>query len=342
MFIARLIALVGTFILLLCSCGQSNSRYATEKAGKRDMIEMVTVSSLDEKIPEIHAFSYIKILGDTLIIHDPVSTGQQFIAYDLSHDKYIGSFGSTGNGPGEINNFGSIFFDPDNRILYGVDGNKWQISAFNIDSALTVPHYKASKKVDLDSSNGRFPINYANYINDSTIICSVYLPDKDNTHLSTRLGVLDLITGKTYVIDDILPDEKVRSSVTVSQHDNMIITADRTHDRIRLFDMNGLLIKTIYGPDFIERHDGRKSYYSFPVVADNRIYAVYSGKDLLEQRCGNDIIVMDTDGHYLKTLRINQQIVSMDFHEKTGRIYMSLEGDSQFGYIQPPATNIIE
>ena len=318
----------------LCSCGQSASHSLVEKMGRRDVIEYIECTPIDMNLPAIHAFSNIKIIGDTLIIHDHTSTEHQFLTYDIVQDRYIGSFGKSGNGPGEISNFGSIFIVPHKRTVCGIDGNKWHVSAFRLDSALAAPDYDAETIADLDVSKGRFPLNYANYLNDTTIICSVYMPNKDNTGLATRLGRLNLISGTTEVIDDIEPENKVRSSVAVSQRKNLIVTADLTHDRIRFYSLDGQLIKTVYGPDFTEQPNGRKSYYSSPVIAGDKIYIVYLGKDLMEQRFGNEIVVTDLDGHYLKSLRLNNQIVSIDYHEKSDRLYMSLEGDTQFGYIQ--------
>ncbi len=272
MSVTRITSLVFYSILLLCSCGQSKSIGDYEYIGDRNLIKTIEVTSIDDNLPEIHAFSYIKIIGDTLIIHDPTSTGHQFIAYDIIQNKYLGSFGSTGNGPGEINNFGCIFIDRDNRILYGVDGNKWHISALHIDSALIDSHYKAYQKTELNSKNGRFPINYANYLNDSTIICSIYVPNDNHTFLSSRLASLSLDTGNTTLIDEQQTDEKKNSCVIVSPLNHLIITADRTHDRIQFFNMNGRLIKSLYGPDYVERYDGRKSFYYSPVICNDNIY----------------------------------------------------------------------
>ena len=47
-----------------------------------------------------------------------------------------------------------------------------------------------------------------------------------------------------------------------------------------------------------------------------------------------DIIILDFNGNYLKTMRLNDRIVDMVYHEGTGRLYVSTDGDPQFGYIQ--------
>ena len=49
---------------------------------------------------------------------------------------------------------------------------------------------------------------------------------------------------------------------------------------------------------------------------------------------GTDIIVMDLDGKYLKTLRFDAPLGAMIYHEKSNRLYLSTEGEPQFGYLQ--------
>lgn len=322
--------LIPILLLILYSCGNKSEEWCTT----RDNHVKVVVTPIDGGLPAIHAFSGITVCDDILLIHDYTSTDRQFLAYDILNDRYLGSFGTYGNGPGEIINFGCVFYNPVDHIVYGVNGNKWEISGFNLDSAVIDPDIKAFKKVELNSSGGRFPINNATYLNDSTVICTLYMPNKDNTKICTYLAVCDLTTGITRSIDSVEPKWKVRNQIAVSARDSLIVATDSNRDRIRLYDLDGNLKKAIYGPDYIEQGNRGNSYYASPVIVGNRIYVVYSGKDLMEQRCGKEIIVMDLDGKYLETLCPDIEISSIDYHEKTGRLYMSLEGDIQFGYIQ--------
>lgn len=317
-------------VALLCSCGRNNE--ATEvHTGSRDNVTTVTLTSIDDALPMIHADARLTVCGDTLIINDYKSTNKQFIAYDLNNSKYLGSFGMYGSGPGEIANFGGLFYDSRRGILYGLNLNKWQISGFNLREAVADSTYKAFTKVKFKNRRGG-PINTPFYVNDTTIFCSVYVPDNTGMKLTSHVGKFNLLTGDRVLLDSI--DEIAGNSglITVSPSHDLMVETSANNDRIRFYDLNGKLKKTIYGPDYAERHNGRAHYFSGPVIAGDKILAVYSGQDLIKNGMGHEIVVMDLDGKYIKTLDVGARISSIVYHPKTDRVYVSEDDEPQFGY----------
>lgn len=191
-----------TIVSLLCSCRQSNDSVAEVHSGSRDKVTTVTLTSIDDNLPPIHSDARFYISGDTLYINDYKSTDLQFIAYDLNNAKYIGAFGKYGLGPGEIANFGSLFFDRYRGIMYGMNLAKWEIDGFDIKAALADSSYKAFVKVKLTENDER-PINHATYVNDTTIYCAVYVPEEHGMQLSSHVGKFNLLSGKSEILDSV-------------------------------------------------------------------------------------------------------------------------------------------
>lgn len=324
-------AVLLTIVSLLCSCDQSKDSVVEVYSGSRDNVTTVTLTSIDDALPMIHDNASFAICGDTLIINDYRSTDRQLIAYDLNNGKYLGSFGMYGQGPGEIANFGGLFYDSKNGIIYGLDLSKWQIAGFNLREAIADSTYKAFVKIRMTNHRGR-PFNTPFYVNDTTIFCSVFVPDETGMKLGSHVGRFNLITGETSLLDSIVASGYPTANIAVAPLENRIFEIGHTHDRIRIYDFKGNLEKTIYGPDFIEKHDGRTYYFASSTIAGDKLLVVYSGEDLLNKNRNHEIIVMDLDGNYIKTLDVGARISSIVYHPKTDRVYVSEDDEPQFGY----------
>ena len=317
-------------VALLCSCAKSNEATVVH-AGSRDNVTTVTLTSIDDSLPPIHSDARFSVYGDTLIIRDRKSTDKMFKSYDMNKDKYLGSFGLYGQGPGEIANCVNTFFDNAHGVMYGLDLSKWQIVGFNLKEAIADSTYKAFVKIKLTDHGGR-AIMSPTYINDSTVLCSVYVPNETGMSLSSTIGRFNMLTGEMILMDSIATSGRHTAGMVVSIPHSLIIETGSTHDRIRLYNMDGNLIKTIYGPAYEERHDGHTYYYSSSIIAGDKLLSVYSGMDARKQVTGHEIIVMDLDGNYIKTLDIGARIASIAYHDKTDRVYVSQDGEPQFGY----------
>lgn len=321
-------------LLALCSCGHNADNHECVYISERDNIEDAVLVAIEDSLPDVHGYSDLYIVGDFLIIHDHKSQDKQFYAYDINSRKYIGSFGKFGNGPGEIANFGGIFFDAGKRILYGSNLNQWHIAGFQLDSALANPDYNAFVKTKINSVDGPTPVTDDPYfVNDSLVICSVYIPNDEWNKLENHLGHLNLNTGITTVFDSLPTGDTSHNSVAISPEHNLIVMAGKRNDRIRLLDMNGKLHKVIYGPER-NNTDKNTTFFTEIIVCGDKIYGAYNGKNVRERLYGEDIVVSSIDGEYIKTIHVGLPVTGLAYHKSSNRLYISTDGEPQFSYIQ--------
>lgn len=320
--------MVATFFSLLWSCRPEKGLPTVETCGIRDKVEKTSVISIDDNLPPMHSTVDMFVKGDTLIINDYRSQEKQFHAYDITEDRYLGSFGKYGNGPGEMANIGGVYLDDSGR-LFCRNSNHMILQSVDIDSALNNPDYKASKETRLDLSEKIVIFITPTFINDTTVLCSLYCSGKWG--YTTHLGHFNPKSGEAVQIDTITSGGVGRSGIAVDKKRGIAVETGMTHDRIRIFDLDGNLRKTVLGPSFKEEHDGRTYYFSSPLIAGDNVLANYNGE---KDGYGKDIVIMDIDGRYVKTLRFDAKIMSMAYHPKSKRLYLCNDGETQFGYIK--------
>ena len=329
-------AFTAALLVGFLSCGRNPASSIEEYCGKRDRIEDVELRSIEEKLPEIHSYSTVFMLGDTLIINDSESTDKRFFAYDIKEDRYLGNFGKFGEGPGEIANFGSIIIDPVKHILYGMSYATWYMTGLDVKKALSDPDYKAFLKMKPKEIEGVTPVlGSGDWLNDSTAYYEVAVPNADWTEFDNRIGRVNLNDGSISLIEDNGFGNNTENTLTVSLKNRLMVSVGRVHDTIRLFDLEGNLKKIIYGPEYTEkRHRPRFKYFDYVCIGKNEIYASYVNDYVVNRFLAEDIIVMDLDGKYKKTLHVGKPICGMEYNENFNRLYLSTNDYPQFGYIQ--------
>ena len=329
-------AFTAALLVGFLSCGRNPASSIEEYCGKRDRIEDVELRSIEEKLPEIHSYSTVFMLGDTLIINDSESTDKRFFAYDIKEDRYLGNFGKFGEGPGEIANFSGIVIDPVKHILYGMGYSTWYMSGFDIREALSDPEYKAFFKTRLKNIDGVSPfVASGDWLNDSTAYYEVVVPNADWTEFDNRIGRVNLNDGSITLIEDNGFGKNSENRVTISLKNRLMVSTGKVHDQIRLFDLEGNLKKIIYGPDYTgKRHRPRYQYFCQACIGKDEIYACYLNDYVVNRSLAEDIIVMDLDGKYKKTLHVGKPICGMEYNENYNRLYLSTNDYPQFGYIQ--------
>ena len=329
----RILPIPAILSISLWSCKPGDGNPTEEWCENRDRIEHPELVSIDETLPTLHSFTDLIIMGDTLLIHDNKATERLFAAYDIVNGKYIGSFGNYGDGPGEMANLGALYQSPE-RILYVINNNHMKLQGVDIDKALNDSTYKAFDKVRLDTSEGMLIFLTPTFVNDTSVLCTLYKSARDG--FETHVGRFNPKTGTACAIDTLSGKNVGKSLIAVDVAKNLVAAVSSTHDRVRIFDLDGKLKKTVYGPDFKEIHDKRINYFGTPVIAGERIYANYNGKDIGDSNVafGSDIIVLDLNGSYIKTIRNDSPISGMAYHEGTNRLYLCTYGEPQFGYIQ--------
>ena len=322
-------------MLAICSCGQGAGSVQTVHQSERDNIEEVTLVSIDDSLPPLHNGTFLRMLGDTMIMQDPYATDWLFHAVDIRQNRHLGRFGKFGAGPGEVSNFGAQFFDIRNKKFYGLTGGSFTMVRLDVDSALADPSYKAVKIIDAESMQGKGSESVYNFhfINDSLLICSVHVP---YNHIEEfHLGHFNPKTGEKRIIDSLGHQSTGNSNVmTVSPENNLIALFGIAFDRLRLFDLDGNHLKTITGPDYRAEYDHETFYFVSSTAGGGKLFGLYLNQIPVEEITHSDIIIFDTEGNYLKTLRLKGQAFGLAYNESTGRLYVSCDGDPQFGYIK--------
>ncbi|MCM1390746.1 MAG: hypothetical protein NC216_10455 [Bacteroides sp.] len=329
----RNIPILSIFLYMVISSCQSGNHGVTEHhERKRDnIIDVLHIISIDDKLPEIHAVTSMYICGDTLLFRDAMSRGLVFTAYDIKRDSVIGQFGKFGNGPGEIANFGAVFYDPETQNLYGANANQGKIVGFHLPEAIPNPTYDAFEKCKMDFQNGNNAILSPYFINDTTVICCVYIPDKETRGIISRIGKLNLRDSRVDIIDSTKAIAKSRCHIAVSPEKNVVLSVDNNHDLIKIFNTEGKPLSYIYGPDYEADPPRGKRFFSDLQISGNKMLATYSGEHT--RNSDKNIMIFDLDGNYLKTLRFPYSINSFVYHPGTDRLYLNTDGETQFGYI---------
>ncbi|MDE6826552.1 MAG: TolB-like 6-bladed beta-propeller domain-containing protein [Paramuribaculum sp.] len=334
------ILIAAVAVMLLWSCGHGGG-YSTEVwQNERDNIEDVELVSIADSLPPMHDMSYpVGILGDTIIWYDFQSTDRLFAAYNVATDEFLGWFGKFGNGPGELANVGGEFIDKDRRILYGRNTSQWSYFGINLDEAIGNPDYDAYIKSKMISNDKKIPYFHGCYINDSTVIVDAFVPNSDWTKFIFNLGRLDLDKAEIELYDHPAVEHQARPrfntqyNIAVSEKKDLIVASGCEMDRIILFDLDGRIKRSIYGPRYNAEEKRRKAYYSVPVVTDDRIYVIYQ-KAGNRRKYGKEIIELDLDGNYIRTLKSPVELVRLAYHKGTNRLYFSSVDEPQLGYVQ--------
>ncbi len=191
--------LIPALLFAMWSCGtkESGPVIVYESARDNHMNATNMLVSIEVNLPDMHSFTYFIPAGDTLLIKDG-KANLQFTAYDIYADTTIGRFGKLGNGPGEIANFGALFYNPNSKMLYGHNANQNKISGFYLPRAVANPDYDAFDKFKMKTFTK--PILGPCYINDSIIFCTTYA---SMGSAEVQLAKWNFITNKVSIIDSI-------------------------------------------------------------------------------------------------------------------------------------------
>ena len=301
---------------LLVSCGDKTTTEYHEKNRDNVIDGLSLMVSIDDNLPSIHSFAVPIMAGDTLVIIDFRSTDLLYTAYDIYNDTTLGRFGKYGNGPGEVANPLFSFYDSYSRNIYVGNGNQGKLSYFHLPEAVSDSTYDAIDKTTVDVYRG---ILYPYVVDESTVLCTTY-PDLSNRN--SRISKLNLDTGEITVIDSVTPGDNVRTAIAVSSKDNLIFAADKRHDLIRILDLDGNEHKKIFGPEYDDNIKDDEHFFSESVICGKTVASLYTGKNNSE-KYDNRIILTELAGKYLKTIQFEETIHGMQYHDKTGRLYLT-------------------
>lgn len=328
-----------TLIFLLSACGGEKKNLPItlmydkwdNAVSITDKIESAYNEAIDSAI--ISGGTLLLANQDKLFIEDYNSTEKILHVINIPKSQYLGSFGNFGEGPSEIIRPGSIFSLGSERLAV-FDYGHWCVKTFDVDSALTYSDYIPQTLVSLSDNEGTlgFPDRFV-LVHEDWGIGRLIMPG-DRGGYSQALCSFNIKTGSINPFGEQNNAKGFRSSVAASYKDSVIVEVSSTQDIIRIYDLRGKVTRTIHGPLYDTKPSRELAFYSKAVIGDGQIYAVYSGEDKFHNFCGKKIIILSLTGEYIGSYQLDNQITDIAYSREYNRLYMSFDGDRQFGYLQ--------
>lgn len=141
-------------------------------------------------------------------------------------------------------------------------------------------------------------------------------------------------TGKIVSISYNHPDvKKKRITCASSQPYGLIAELYSNYDLLTISDFNGRLKCIVYGPEW--GSSTRNHYYGEGFFdKENHLIVSYSGGEHhTDAYYPTRLLFFALDGEYIKTLDVGYKINSMRYDKQTNRIYMNLNDEIQFAYL---------
>lgn len=315
--------------VLALGCQNRNSIEQTQKSRDNVVIVKDNIKYFEPDSVLISDFSYIKVLGDYVVIPDLNSSEKLVHIFEKNTLSYIASTGDLGQGPGEIASIAAIAYDIENDCLQVVDYGSKNIYNFNVDSVKMNPCYLPTIKQKL--RNDVFTYEY-HFLNDTLCYGSFIIYNGYRSN-DMKIGKWNMLTGDV----QLHQAEHPATSENIVQYDysnkhDLIVECSNNYDLINSFDSDLNLKKRIYGPEWEENGDNKQHFLSVVIYKD-WIIASYDGKDRQTDSMPTICHVFDLEGNYIKTLDIGYKIWRMSVDEDNARLYFSFQDEFQFGYL---------
>ena len=316
------------FIILLYGCTENPK---IEKHYKRDNNIIYIKDKIKEiKLDNILIGGVIRLypINEYLIIEDYKSLDKQIHIFNKKEFKYITSIAKKGQGPGEVANIGYIGIDEVNRRFYVSDHGKQKIFIYQIDSIILNPSYMPQTKMKMDEK--LFPSEYT-YINDTLCIGRIIKPI-GNTDYKPFIAKWNMNTEEIKPMKyENKKIEKKRINFALSKEYSIYAECYNNYDLITICDINGNLRYNIYGPNW-SYSPNKNSYYNNAIFCKDRLVVSFIGDDK-DSYLPNKLIVFNTTGDYIKTLKTGYNISNFCFDKENNRIIMSLVDTIQLAYL---------
>jgi hypothetical protein len=329
-----LFSLLFIFTCFSCTHNSEIEKYQRKRNNIVNVQERIKEIPMEDVL--IGRMNRLYMTNDYLVISSPLSC-----VIDLFNKKdfqYITSFGSIGQGPGDIARMGEIGINEAERLFYVSDHGKQNIVSYSLDSVLINTSYMPEEKMKMNERY--FPAHYK-YINDTLCIGLVIEPI-GNSDFKQSVAKWNMNTGEIKPMKYEHPDiRKKRINFAVHKEKNIYVESHYYIDLLTICDLDGNLKYNIYGGKIKNIQTNKTLYYNDVEFCKDKIIATYSGGDTFSED-GNGIksnhpskfIVYDPDGNYIKTLETGCPIIDFCYDEDNNRIIMSLDDEIQFAYLE--------
>lgn len=320
--------LFALFCVFQACTSNSSETYQRERNNNLSVRNQIVVFDTDSVL--IGKFPRLYMLGEFLAICDYTSLDFQVHLYSRNQLNYIKSVAQRGDGPNEINRIGTLVFDESINHFYVSDHGKQKIFGYNVDSVLLQDNYEHYTKSSLKDKE--FPDNYF-YINDSLSYARIILPT-GNLGFNEMLAKWNLSNGETTPLYNHPKIEKRRVNFTVSPENNLYVECYNYHDLLTICDLNGNLIKNIYGPKWDDKPTNKIVHFAKVIIVNDKIVAAYAGgENHTSDEYANKLLVFSLNGDYIKTLDVGYRILDMCLDRAANRLIFSFNDVVQFGYL---------
>lgn len=246
-----------------------------------------------------------------IVINEETINNKLITIYNKFNNKLIKSLGKKGKGPGELLLPVFISINKQEKTFFVQDGPKMKIYVYPIDSAL----YKDSFIPDKDKFNISIPLQFSYGIfkvNNETYITASLKKEEHfvffkNNQIIKKVGQYPVIKS----IEDKVKNSSNPKSYGIIFQGDYSINPEKINIVHAPMNFNLLYMYNKYGEKkFIVQINQSKTSkkYAFRAVhtTKNRIYALYSGKEIKPNNfSGNTLYIFDWNGKLLKTFYLD-------------------------------------
>lgn len=327
----HILPLILIVILWGCSHSSGVDKHLHHSNNVMNVKELVKEIAVDT--PFIGGLARPYIFGKYFILTDPQSKDNQIFIFDKKNFSYITSIGSFGEGPDEITSLGELIPDEKHHRLYVADYGKMQILGYDLNSISLTTNCLPEYETEIDKITT--PVMYS-YVND-TLCYACCMTAEPGKYFQESLITWNMKTGDIHPLISGHPEvERQRFRYAVSLENDLIAVGYDHHDLLATYDLKGNLKHYIYGPNWDNTTSNAMIYYyGSIVICNNRIIVGYSGEKNpdMGQIHITQLLVYDLDGNYVKTLKVDYNIVLFCYDLEYNRIIMILDDEIQFAYL---------
>jgi hypothetical protein len=330
------------FIAFLVNC-KDNKESQTEKFQRHrdNIVDMSNkVVDIDPKI--IIGRSFMKIIGDYLIVTEYDGFDRGIHLFDKNTFEYLTSTGIIGRGPGEITRNGFLVPGYDNRSFWASDPANNVMWKFSLDSIFNNPKYKPAKKLRLHDD---LYLTRFDFVNDSIALGKAMHILSVNS-FDMAMAKLNIHAGTTQRFGYEHPEatgRKSNSFFALSPEKNFYVNVFAYLDLITICNLDGTLKCNILGPEWGKKYKEPMAYFSHVIFMGDNIIADYvGGPRMVYDKNGaplhgsfpSKFIVFDMEGNYKQTYEVGSQFSDFCVDQENNRIIIFFwDRLNQMGYL---------
>ena len=329
--------------ILLSGCSKVSDGALEKVQNKRDLVESVAPIIPIETDVILSGLIDFFIVDNIFIVVDIKSLDKGIHLFDKEDYKHLCSVGTIGKGPGEISYYGKPMPVYDSRKFWMFDHGKLVVYEFDLDNNICEVHYLPKPRYEFSRTG--FLSGVDKILDEEIVIGRGIIPTSAGTYKET-IARYNFVTGEFDPFGYTHPDSQndfARSQFAISKENKIYVRTFSTMDLMTICDLDGNLKYNIYGPLWGDssRERIKKRYFRGVKIAGNYILASYLGGQYIEfdqhkRQIGvgaNQLIVFDTEGTYIKTLDLGEEIDSFVVDEQNNRIIVSFtERTPSLGY----------